>query len=81
MRILITGGTGYVGSHCAVGLLNQNHDVVVLDNLSNSYKEVVQKIEMIAKTTRTSTKVKLLIFIVLFIRAPTFDSALFSFAD
>jgi|TARA_B110000438_G_scaffold202711_1_gene194322 UDP-glucose 4-epimerase len=53
MRILITGGTGYVGSHCAVGLLNQNHDVVVLDNLSNSYKEVVQKIETITKDSIT----------------------------
>ena len=36
MRILITGGTGFIGSHCADYYLNQGHDVVVMDNLETS---------------------------------------------
>ena len=35
MRILVTGGAGYIGSHTALQLLERGHDVVVLDNLSN----------------------------------------------
>jgi UDP-glucose 4-epimerase len=36
MKILVTGGAGYIGSHTCVALLDQNHDVMVLDNLCNS---------------------------------------------
>ena len=36
MKILVTGGTGYIGSHTVLALLEAGHDVVVLDNLSNS---------------------------------------------
>ena len=36
MRILVTGGTGYIGSHTTLALLEAGHDVVVLDNLANS---------------------------------------------
>ena len=45
--ILITGGTGYIGSHTAVKLLEQNKDVLILDNLYNSKKEVIENIEKI----------------------------------
>ena len=41
MNILITGGAGYVGSHVVLQLTNQDHGVVVCDDLSNSYKEAV----------------------------------------
>lgn len=47
MRILITGGTGYIGSHTAVELLNSGYEVLIIDNLSNSNAEVVDKIEKI----------------------------------
>lgn len=47
MRILVTGGTGYIGSHTCVELLNAGYDVVVLDNLSNSKIEVLDKIKQI----------------------------------
>ena len=47
MAILITGGTGYIGSHTVVKLLNQNREVVVLDNFVNSSPEVVGKIKEI----------------------------------
>ena len=47
MKILVTGGTGYIGSHTAVELLNNNYEVVILDNLSNSKISVLDKIEKI----------------------------------
>lgn len=45
--LLITGGTGYIGSHTAVKLLEQNEDIIILDNLYNSKKEVLESIEKI----------------------------------
>lgn len=49
MKILITGGTGYIGSHTAIELLANNHDVVIVDNLSNSKASaVVDRLEKIA---------------------------------
>lgn len=47
MKILVTGGIGYIGSHTVVELLNNNYDVVVVDNLSNSKIEVIDKIKEI----------------------------------
>jgi len=47
MKILVTGGTGYIGSHTVVELQNKGFDVVIVDNLSNSKKEVVDSIEKI----------------------------------
>ena len=49
MSILITGGTGYIGSHTAVELLNNNEKIIVLDNFCNSSPEVVDKIKSITK--------------------------------
>ena len=45
--ILVTGGTGFIGSHTCVELLNAGYEVVVIDNLSNSKIEVVDKIKQI----------------------------------
>ena len=39
MKILVTGGTGFIGSHTCVELLDAGYDVVIVDNLSNSKKE------------------------------------------
>ena len=46
--VLVTGGTGYIGSHTVVQLLVAGAKVVVLDNLSNSHPEVLRRIEAIA---------------------------------
>lgn len=47
MKILVTGGTGYIGSHTCVELLNNNYEVVIIDSLVNSKKEVIEKIKQI----------------------------------
>jgi UDP-glucose 4-epimerase len=47
-RILVTGGTGYIGSHTTVELINAGYDVVIIDNLSNSNIEVLDGIEAIS---------------------------------
>ena len=47
MKILVTGGTGFIGSHTVVELLNQNHEVVIIDNLCNSSEDVIKNIEKI----------------------------------
>ena len=44
MAVLVTGGTGYIGSHTVVELLNNGKDVVIVDNLSNSKKMVLDRI-------------------------------------
>ncbi len=46
-KILVTGGTGYIGSHTAVELLDKGFDVCIIDNLSNSHAEVLGSIEQI----------------------------------
>ena len=45
--ILVTGGTGYIGSHTVVELQNSGYEVVIIDNLSNSNADVVDGIERI----------------------------------
>ena len=44
MKILVTGGAGYIGSHTVVELQNAGHDVVVIDNLSNAKKISLQRV-------------------------------------
>lgn len=46
-QILVTGGTGYIGSHTAVELQNAGYEVIIVDNLSNSSLEVLDGIEKI----------------------------------
>ena len=48
MQILVTGGTGYIGSHACVELLRAGHEVVIADNLSNSSITVLERIAHIA---------------------------------
>ena len=48
MKILVTGGAGYIGSHTSLELLNDGHDVVILDNLCNSSEEAVARIEALS---------------------------------
>ena len=50
MAILVTGGTGYIGSHTCCSLIRENYEVIILDNLSNSKREVLNRIETITGT-------------------------------
>ena len=45
MKVLVTGGAGYIGSHTVLSLLEAGHDVVVLDNLANSSAESLRRVE------------------------------------
>ena len=45
MRVLLTGGAGYIGSHTALALIERGHDVIVLDDFSNSSREAVRRVE------------------------------------
>lgn len=47
MSILVTGGAGYIGSHTVIELVNAGYDVVVVDNLCNSSKESMKRVEEI----------------------------------
>lgn len=47
-RILVTGGTGYIGSHTVVELQNSGYEVIIIDNLSNSSADVVDNIEKVS---------------------------------
>ena len=48
MRVLLTGGAGYIGSHTALVLLDHGHEVVVLDDFSNSSREAVRRVEKLS---------------------------------
>lgn len=48
MKILVTGGTGYIGSHTVVELQSEGYEVIIIDNLSNSSADVVESIEKIS---------------------------------
>ena len=62
MRILVTGGAGYIGSHSCLELLNSGHQVVVMDNLSNSKEESMRRVERITGKSIEFHKVDLLDF-------------------
>ena len=49
MNVLLTGGTGYIGSHTAVVLIDAGFNVVLFDNLSNSQRDVVDRLENITQ--------------------------------
>ena len=47
MKVLATGGAGYIGSHTCVELLNAGHEVFVIDNLSNGHEAALERVRLI----------------------------------
>ncbi|HBE7158033.1 TPA: GDP-mannose 4,6-dehydratase, partial [Escherichia coli] len=47
MKLLVTGGLGYIGSHTVVSLLDAGYEVIIIDNLSNSHLSVLKRINNI----------------------------------
>lgn len=60
MKILITGGTGYIGSHTVVELIKAGHEVTIIDNLFNSKIEVLDKIATLTGTKPEFHKIDIL---------------------
>ena len=60
MSILVTGGTGYIGSHTSIKLLEAGEDIVIVDNFSNSKPEMIDKIKEISGKDFKFYKVDLL---------------------
>ena len=59
MNVLVTGGAGYIGSHTCVELLQAGHDVIVVDNLSNSKEESLRRVQALAGRALAFHKVDL----------------------
>jgi len=59
-NILVTGGAGFIGSHTCIELMNAGYDVVVVDNLSNSKEESLQRVQELTGRSLTFFKVDLL---------------------
>ncbi|MBP5233049.1 MAG: SDR family NAD(P)-dependent oxidoreductase, partial [Planctomycetes bacterium] len=62
MKVLVTGGAGYIGSHTCVELLNAGHEVIVVDNLYNSKEEALNRVRKITGKDLTFLKLDLLDF-------------------
>ena len=46
-NVFITGGAGYIGSHCAISLVNNGYNPIILDNFSNSHQSIIKNLEII----------------------------------
>lgn len=51
MRVLLAGGAGFIGSHTAVSLIEAGHEVVIVDNYSNSCEEAINRVEKLTNTS------------------------------
>ncbi len=58
-KVLVTGGTGYIGSHTAIELIQLGYEVVIIDNLSNSKIDILDKIETITGTRPHFEKIEM----------------------
>ena len=60
MRVLVTGGMGYIGSHTVVSLIQNGYDVVIVDDLSNSKISVLERLKTITGKTVDFVQINLL---------------------
>ncbi len=79
MRVLVTGGAGYIGSHTCLELLKAGHEVTVVDNFSNSKVESLRRVEDLAGKTLVFHEIDLLDsngLETVFLGSPTFDAVI-----
>ena len=57
--ILVTGGAGFIGSHCCVELLESGYEVIIMDNLFNSKEESVNRIQQITGGDSLASNIQL----------------------
>ena len=58
MAILVTGGTGFIGSHTVVELLNAGREVIIVDNFSNSKPVVLDRIKQMTRSKTSSRRIR-----------------------
>lgn len=58
-HVLVTGGLGFIGSHTTLELLKANYNVIVIDNLSNAFEEVLDRISLLAKRFHSENGTKM----------------------
>ena len=61
-RILVTGGTGFIGSHTCISLLSEGYDLFIIDSLKNSSKKSLEKIKEIFKKNHKDISANLRFF-------------------
>lgn len=56
MKVLVTGGAGYIGSHTCIELLTTGHEVCAIDNLSNGHIEAIERVKRLSNKNLTFFK-------------------------
>ena len=69
-NVFITGGAGYIGSHCAISLVNNGYNPIILDNFSNSYQTVVKKLKKLSENNFNHFFIQLMILGFFWLKKP-----------
>ena len=65
-NILVTGGTGFIGSHTCISLLENGHNVTIVDSLINSSESVIERIKKVLKLSNNFDERKINFYYILY---------------